>query len=59
MMRLLLLPETLAPRNAVTGIATFAVDTTNPVQVPLMPGEAFARLYGLTGREARVLLAFA
>ncbi|TIR37685.1 MAG: helix-turn-helix transcriptional regulator, partial [Mesorhizobium sp.] len=29
------------------------------VQSPLMPGEAFARLYKLTGGELRVLLALA
>jgi DNA-binding CsgD family transcriptional regulator len=31
----------------------------DPVQAPLMPGEAFARLHGLTGGELRVLLALA
>ena len=37
--------------------ASVAVFTQDPVQVPLMPGEAFARLHGLTGGELRVLLA--
>jgi DNA-binding CsgD family transcriptional regulator len=31
----------------------------DPVQAPLMPGEAFARLHKLTGGELRVLLALA
>ena len=31
----------------------------DPVDVPQFPGEAFARLYGLTGGELRVLLAIA
>jgi DNA-binding CsgD family transcriptional regulator len=39
--------------------ASVAVFTKDPVQAPLMPGEAFARLYGLTGGELRVLLALA
>jgi DNA-binding CsgD family transcriptional regulator/PAS domain-containing protein len=39
--------------------ASVAVFTKDPVQTPLMPGEAFARLYGLTGGELRVLLALA
>src|SRR3954452_13037630 len=30
-----------------------------PVEAPRMPGEAFARLYKLTGAELRVLLALA
>jgi len=37
--------------------ASVAVFTKDPVQAPLLPGEAFARLYGLTGGELRVLLA--
>ncbi|MCJ0762179.1 helix-turn-helix transcriptional regulator [Variovorax terrae] len=37
--------------------ASVAVFTQDPVQAPLMPGEAFARLHGLTGGELRVLLA--
>jgi DNA-binding CsgD family transcriptional regulator/PAS domain-containing protein len=39
--------------------ASVAMFTKDPVQVPLMPGEAFARLYKLTGGELRVLLALA
>lgn len=39
--------------------ASVAVFTKDPVEAPLMPGEAFARLYGLTGAELRVLLALA
>ncbi|MEH2537954.1 MULTISPECIES: helix-turn-helix transcriptional regulator [unclassified Bradyrhizobium] len=39
--------------------ASVAVFTQDPVQSPLMPGEAFARLYKLTGGELRVLLALA
>src|SRR5262245_54643619 len=39
--------------------ASVAVFTKDPVQAPLMPGEAFARLYGLTGAELRVLLTLA
>ncbi|MEJ8814862.1 helix-turn-helix transcriptional regulator [Variovorax ureilyticus] len=37
--------------------ASVAIFMQDPVQVPLMPGEAFARLHGLTGGELRVLLA--
>ena len=36
--------------------ASVAVFTQDPIQAPLMPGEAFARLHGLTGGELRVLL---
>jgi DNA-binding CsgD family transcriptional regulator/PAS domain-containing protein len=39
--------------------ASVAVFTQDPVQAPLMPGEAFARLYKLTGGELRVLLTLA
>jgi DNA-binding CsgD family transcriptional regulator/PAS domain-containing protein len=39
--------------------ASVAVFTQNPAQVPVVPGEAFARLYGLTGGELRVLLSLA
>jgi DNA-binding CsgD family transcriptional regulator len=39
--------------------ASVAVFTQDPVQSPLLPGEAFARLYKLTGGELRVLLALA
>lgn len=37
--------------------ASVAVFTQDPVLAPLMPGEAFARLHGLTGGELRVALA--
>ncbi len=37
--------------------ASVAVFMQDPVQAPLMPGEAFARLHGLTGGELRVLMA--
>lgn len=37
--------------------ASVAVFMQDPVQATLMPGEAFARLHGLTGGELRVLLA--
>jgi len=39
--------------------ASIAVFVQEPAQVPPMPGEAFARLYKLTGGELRVLLALA
>jgi DNA-binding CsgD family transcriptional regulator/PAS domain-containing protein len=39
--------------------ATCAVFVQDPIQAPMMPGEAFARLYRLTGGELRVLLALA
>ncbi len=39
--------------------ASCAVFMQDPVQAPLMPGEAFARLHQLTGSELRVLLALA
>ena len=39
--------------------ASVAVFMQDPDHVPLMPGEAFARLHGLTGAELRVLLALA
>ena len=39
--------------------ATCAVFVQDPAVVPLLPGEAFARLYGLTGGELRMALALA
>jgi DNA-binding CsgD family transcriptional regulator len=36
-----------------------AVFVKDPAEVPPFPGEAFARLYGLTGGELRVVLAIA
>jgi DNA-binding CsgD family transcriptional regulator len=47
-------------RSAVAPFAaSCAVFVQDPVQAPHMPGEAFARLHGLTGSELRVLLALA
>ena len=39
--------------------ATVAIFVQDPIMVPPFPGEAFAKLYGLTGSELRVLLAVA
>lgn len=39
--------------------ASVAVFVQEPARVPMMPGEAFAKLYQLTGGELRVLLALA
>jgi DNA-binding CsgD family transcriptional regulator len=39
--------------------ASVAVFTKDPIEAPLLPGEAFGRLYKLTGSELRVLLALA
>lgn len=39
--------------------ASVALFTQDPIEAPLLPGEAFARLYRLTGGELRVLLALA
>jgi len=39
--------------------ASVAIFAQDPAQVPLLPGEAFAKLYRLTGGELRVLLAVA
>jgi DNA-binding CsgD family transcriptional regulator/PAS domain-containing protein len=44
----------LAPFAAVT-----AVFVQDPAVVPMMPGEAFAKMHGLTGAELRVLLTLA
>jgi DNA-binding CsgD family transcriptional regulator/PAS domain-containing protein len=56
-----LLPVERGQRRAVMApfAASVAVFTKDAVQVPLLPGEAFARLYKLTGAELRVLLALA
>jgi DNA-binding CsgD family transcriptional regulator/PAS domain-containing protein len=40
-----------------TFAATAAIFVQDPVVVPPLPGEAFAKLHGLTGSELRVLLA--
>lgn len=39
--------------------ASVAVFMKDPAEAPMMPGEAFARLYKLTGGELRVLMALA
>jgi DNA-binding CsgD family transcriptional regulator len=39
--------------------AMAAIFIQDPITVPASPGEAFAKLYGLTGSELRVLLAMA
>ena len=44
-----------ATRGAFSGLA--AIFVQDPIVVPPCPGEAFARLYGLTKSELRVLLA--
>ena len=56
-----LLPVERGQRSDILGpfAASVAVFTKDPIQAPLMPGEAFARLYKLTGGELRVLLALA
>ena len=56
-----LLPVDRGQRRGIVApfAASVAVFTKDPVQAPLMPGEAFARLYKLTGGELRVLLALA
>ncbi|NOJ38407.1 helix-turn-helix transcriptional regulator [Bradyrhizobium australiense] len=54
-----LLPVDRGQRSGIIApfAASVAVFTKDPAEAPLMPGEAFARLYGLTGGELRVLLA--
>jgi len=56
-----LLPVERGQRRAIMApfAASVAVFTKDPVHAPVMPGEAFARLYKLTGGELRVLLALA
>ena len=39
--------------------AMAAIFVQDPIVVPPFPGEAFAKLYGLTGSELRTLLAMA
>ena len=55
------LPLTRGERRNVCGAfsAMAAIFVQDPVTVPPFPGEAFARLYRLTGSELRVLLAMA
>ena len=56
-----ILPLTRGQRQNLCGAfaATVAIFVQDPVVVPLFPGEAFAKLYHLTGGELRVLLAMA
>jgi DNA-binding CsgD family transcriptional regulator len=56
-----LLPVDRGQRSGIIApfAASVAVFTKDPAEAPLMPGEAFARLYRLTGGELRVLLALA
>jgi DNA-binding CsgD family transcriptional regulator/PAS domain-containing protein len=55
------LPLSRGERQNICGAysAKAAVFVQDPVVVPPFPGEAFAKLYGLTGSELRVLLAMA
>ncbi len=55
------LPLTRGERRNMGGAfaATAAIFVQDPFVVPPFPGEAFAKLYGLTGSELRVLLAMA
>jgi DNA-binding CsgD family transcriptional regulator/PAS domain-containing protein len=56
-----ILPLVRGERQNVCGAfaAKAAIFAQDPVVVPPFPGEAFAKLYGLTGGELRVLLAMA
>jgi DNA-binding CsgD family transcriptional regulator/PAS domain-containing protein len=56
-----ILPLARGERHNVCGAfaAKAAIFVQDPVVVPPFPGEAFAKLYGLTGSELRVLLAIA
>lgn len=56
-----LLPVDRGDRRGIVApfAASVAVFTQDPIRSPLLPGEAFARLYKLTGGELRVLLALA
>jgi len=55
------LPLTRGERRNVCSafVATVAIFVQDPMVVPLLPGEGFAKLYGLSGSELRVLLAMA
>jgi DNA-binding CsgD family transcriptional regulator/PAS domain-containing protein len=55
------LPLTRGERRNVCGAfsASVAIFVQDPVVVPPFPGEAFAKLHGLTGGELRVLLTMA
>jgi DNA-binding CsgD family transcriptional regulator/PAS domain-containing protein len=54
-----ILPLSRGERRNICGAfaAMAAIFVQDPVVVPPFPGEAFAKLYGLTGSELRVLLA--
>ena len=56
-----ILPLTRGERRNLCGAfaAMAAIFVQDPIVVPPFPGEAFAKLYGLTGSELRVLLAMA
>jgi DNA-binding CsgD family transcriptional regulator/PAS domain-containing protein len=56
-----ILPLARGERQSFCGVlgATVAIFVQDPIVVPPFPGEAFAKLYGLTGSELRVLLAVA
>ena len=56
-----ILPLTRGERRNMSGAfaATAAIFVQDPFVVPPFPGEAFAKLYGLTPSELRVLLAMA
>ena len=56
-----ILPLSRGERRNVCGAfaATAAIFVQDPIVAPPFPGEAFAKLYGLTGSELRVLLAMA
>lgn len=56
-----LLPVQRGQRRDVLGpfAASVAVFVQDPLEAPLMPGEAFARLHNLTGAELRVLMTLA
>jgi DNA-binding CsgD family transcriptional regulator/PAS domain-containing protein len=56
-----ILPLSRGDRQNICGAfaAKAAIFVQDPIVVPPFPGEAFAKLYGLTGSELRVLLAMA
>jgi DNA-binding CsgD family transcriptional regulator/PAS domain-containing protein len=56
-----ILPLSRGERRNLCGTfaATAAIFVQDPIVVPPLPGEAFAKLHGLTGSELRVLLAMA
>jgi DNA-binding CsgD family transcriptional regulator len=56
-----LLPVDRGQRSGILApfAASVAIFIKDPAKAPMMPGEAFARLYKLTGGELRVLMALA